>query len=219
MNLKTLVIAVVIALGVFTGVVLFRYHIPYATAVTGFLGIDEFAPTAESVVYSIQTDPIGAIRTGGIFTTVLGVFRFGVGKISGFIKGVKDTRSQVSAVQNQVGDIGKGISSELGTVKDELSTQITSANTEISSVKTELSTEISSVKTELTDVQASIQENAGELQALREENTRMNNVIQANSQEMEALKARNAEMQNQLNAVINSLQEKARPADWSYSGD
>ena len=196
----------VVAIG---GVIIFRNHIPHAPWLTETLGLAEVAPTAEELSYSVQTDPLGAVRTGGIITTVAGFFKFGIGKFTAWLKSIRDTATGVSSMKNEVVGGFNDVLVDLNGVKTDLSTQITGITTEVSTLKTDLSGQITEVKT-------SLQDSVGDIQALKEDATKITSTTRDNTSEILSLKELVQEQKDRINVLFNTLQEKAKDPLASY---
>ena len=78
---KILGIILIIGLGAITVLVLFRNMLPYGMAATSILGLEAIAPTAEGIASSVQSDPLGALKNGGIVASIAGAFTIGMGKL------------------------------------------------------------------------------------------------------------------------------------------
>ena len=209
MKTRTILFIVGIPLVAFITIVLFRNHLPYAMWATETLGLEGSAPTAESLVVSVQEDPLGAIRTGGIFTTIATLVKLGVSKLTGFLKGVRDTATGVSSVKNDVAGGFNDVLVDLNGVKTDLSTQITGITTDLTSVKTDLTEQITSFK-------ATLQDSVGDIQALKEDATKITSTTRDNTSEILGLKELVQEQKDRINVLFNTLQEKAKDPLASY---
>ncbi len=210
MDLGKIALIVIIIL---VGLVLLRNYIPYGygTTVTNALQIDSSLPTAEGLYTSTLADPLGAVKAGGIMSTVLGVLKFGTDRIRGFISTVRETKAQGVELQSQLSGAYTETVGSITDLKTEVESQASQMKTEVEALKT-------NVTSQVTEIQTQTQTMASDVSSLKENTSNIQSATNTNTSEIASLKELIQAQQNQINTLIEVQRARSQDPNHSYTG-